>query len=377
MKRERRLVRGVQIAILTIASAWLAAVSAFAGNALEVGPGHTYATIQAAANAAQSGDAVLVYPGQYPESVTVRKNYISFLAQGDGVIVGPPPQEGEACFDVRADGVVIHGFELTGTNCAPAIHFLGSHNRFSKNQVYGLTCPGVNALECRDPDGGSNYNIIEDNDVTEADLGIIVGSDSNSAVNKGNVIAGNFVHGVGAVGIGVYNGVDTTITGNTIMYIPFGWGISVSTPISKTPQQNIVVTANKITDVAEGGIGIFADAKCNMKKIFVGYNEISSTGGYGILLQLQDKAKLSDCTLSGNTVKEADHMGIVVDAGVEKNTLEGNLTVGNGEYGILVIGKNNTLEGNTSMGNGTCDMQDRGKNNTWKDNVYQTSACSH
>src|SRR3989338_5405383 len=38
---------------------------------LEVGAGRTYSTIQAAVNAAQAGDTVLVYPGTYNESVYI------------------------------------------------------------------------------------------------------------------------------------------------------------------------------------------------------------------------------------------------------------------------------------------------------------------
>src|SRR3990167_10067719 len=38
---------------------------------LEVGVGRAYSTIQAAVNAAQAGDTVLVYPGTYNESVSI------------------------------------------------------------------------------------------------------------------------------------------------------------------------------------------------------------------------------------------------------------------------------------------------------------------
>ena len=276
MNRNRHLVGRAQASLLAFAMVCLAAVGSWAGNVLEVGPGQTYATIQAAVDAAQPGDAIRVHPSTYPESVTVTKSHVSILAEGDGVVVGPPPAAGKACFELKADGVVIHGFSLTGTNCAPAIRFEGSYNRFSSNSIYGLTCPGVNGLACRAPKGGSNYNVIQDNDVTDADLGIVVGSDALNTVNKGNAITGNHVHGVGAVGIVVYNATETTIEGNVIEGVAFGMGISLSTLGGKVPQHSHVVAANKISYTAGDGIDIFADQTCSLAKVVVSNNEIVS-----------------------------------------------------------------------------------------------------
>jgi hypothetical protein len=374
MKATRLRGGAARVACLTVAMGLFVATGVWAGNVLEVGPGHAYATIQAAVNAAQPGDAIRVYPSTYPESVLVSKSHVSILAEGDGVVVGPPPQGGQPCFGVAADGVVIQGFDLTGTNCAPAIGFVGSYNRFSGNRIYGLTCPGVNALACRAPNGGSNYNVIQDNDITQADLGIILGSDAKNAVNKGNAIVGNHVHGVGAVGIAVYNAVATTIIGNVIEGIPFGMGISLGTLGGRLPQHSHVVTGNRILNVAEGGIGVFADKPATLTDVFIGFNQISSTGGWGILLQKEDGAQLTGCMVSGNDIRETDTMGIVIDHGVSKSTVQGNLTLNNGQSGIVVAGKHNTMDANTSLGNSGYDLDNRGKDNRWRDNVYQT--CS-
>jgi len=72
------------------------------------------------------------------------------------------PVPAPAGFHVLADHVTIRGFEIAyGEDCAPGIEFEGSHNTFAENYIYlNATCFGVNALVCRDGDGGSDYNTI-------------------------------------------------------------------------------------------------------------------------------------------------------------------------------------------------------------------------
>ena len=106
--------------------------------------------------------------------------------------------------------VTIQGFEIAyGAGCAPGIEFEGIHNTFSENYIYlNATCLGVNALVCRDPDGGSDYNNIVRNTIDQADLGIVVVAETDDAINTGNVIQGNRI-GVNAYGTGIVsNGQD-------------------------------------------------------------------------------------------------------------------------------------------------------------------------
>jgi len=63
--------------------ACLCAISAQAAALLEVGPGKTYTTIQAAVNAAVTGDEIKIYAGTYVETVTLtNKNYLYIHANG-------------------------------------------------------------------------------------------------------------------------------------------------------------------------------------------------------------------------------------------------------------------------------------------------------
>jgi parallel beta-helix repeat protein len=361
-------------AFFFLATMFYLAVGAWAGNVLKVGPDQPYATIQSAVDAVQTGDAILVYPSTYEESVSVTKNGISIVAQGDGVIVGPPPVQKKACFEVKADRVAIQGFELTGTTMAPGIRFEGSYNRFSGNRIYGLSGLGVNALNCRDPNGGSNFNVIENNYITGADLGIVVGADTETAVNKGNIITGNTIRGMGTVGIAIYNCTESTITGNVIEGVPFGLGISIAALTGKVPQHSHTVTGNKITGSAEGGIGVFADVTTILSRVTISYNDIDSPGDYGILLQKDSGAHLAHNVILGNWVKNADAAGVLVETGVNENTVDRNLVFNSGLCGIEVDGNRNKINSNTALENSAYDLCDSGKANRWKDNVYGTAS---
>ena len=63
-------------------------------NSLRVGPGQEYDTTQAAVDTAKRGSKILVFPDTYAESVSVTKNNLQIIAQGDDVTVEPPHTAG-------------------------------------------------------------------------------------------------------------------------------------------------------------------------------------------------------------------------------------------------------------------------------------------
>jgi hypothetical protein len=373
MRRNADSYYWLRIILIFAAAVCCAATGAWAGNALKAGPGQQYAAIQPAVDAAQTGDAILVYPSTYPESVSVTKNGISIVAQGSGVVVGPPPVEKKACFEVKADGVVIYGFELTGTMMAPGIRFEGSHNRFSGNRIYGLGGLGVNAIDCYNSNGGTDFNVIDHNDITGADLGIEINCGSKTAVNKGNMIIGNHVHDVGSLGIGVLNGVECTIADNVIEEVPFGYGISVGAAANQTPQHSHLVTGNTISGAAIAGIVVMPTQTTNLTKVTVSPNQIGSSG-IGIWFTKDSGARLADNVVSDNSISGAQNTGIQLDNGVNKNQVVSNVILGSAIYGIQANGDHNGITSNTVLESGMLDLADGGKGNRWKENVYET--CS-
>jgi len=74
MKGKSDSIYWFRVVLLSFVVVCCAAVGAWSQVVLRVGPGQQYATIQSAVDAARTGDAILVYPSTYKESVSVNKN---------------------------------------------------------------------------------------------------------------------------------------------------------------------------------------------------------------------------------------------------------------------------------------------------------------
>lgn len=321
------------------------------GQYLNVGPGQEYETIQSAVYDARQGDTILVYPGFYEESVLVTTDHLEIIAESDGVTVFSP-NGGTAAFTVYANHVTIRGFnELTGIqDCVPGIRFEGSHNTFADNVINPGSCPGVNALVCRDDDGGSNYNCIENNTIVHADLGIVMTSTSAEDLNIGNIIKNNTLNNIAGTGIAVENGLGFNITGNTIPGSTFGYGISVIAD-NNTPQGHHRISNNKIANCAEYGIALWADYQTSFTNNRIYKNEVSFSL-HGINLYADPDATVSHTQIKDNTVYHNLFNGIVLEAGAKDNILIKNYVVTNYNDGIQVNGDHNKIIQNTSLGNG-------------------------
>jgi len=110
---------GVLVVVMMVLALAQPASARGTGNTLRVGscPECDYSSIQEAVDAAEPGTEILVYPlgvapNYYFETVIVRKDNLKILAQGSGVMVLSATDD--ACFDVKADHVVIQGFDMTG-----------------------------------------------------------------------------------------------------------------------------------------------------------------------------------------------------------------------------------------------------------------------
>lgn len=351
-----------------------ASVSA-GGADLTVGPGQEYETIQAAVDDARQGDTILVYPGFYEESVLVTTDHLQIIAAGDGVTVFSPIG-GTAPFVVHADHVTVRGFnELTGIeDCVPGIQFEGSHNRFADNVINPGSCPGVNALVCRDADGGSNFNTIENNTIVHSDLGIVMTSvpTTTTALNIGNVIRNNTLNGMAAAGIVVQNGYGFTISGNSIPGSEFGHCITVGAD-NDTPQGHHLITNNQIAGCAGYGIALWADHETSFIHNRITNNEVSFSH-HGINLYADPEATIRHTLIKGNTIYHNAWNGIVLEPGAEENILLKNTVVTHINDGIQVLGDDNKIIQNSATGNVNWDLADWGTDNKWLGNEYGTAS---
>jgi parallel beta-helix repeat protein len=396
-------VPSVFVVALALVALAMPAGAAGPGNVLTVGPGRHYVTIQAAVDAARPGSRILVYPGTYHEEVSVAVNNLQILAQGEDVVVVPSHMH-TGGFQVHADHVTIQGFEIAfGRNCASGIRFEGSHNTFADNYIYlDGTCLGVNALVCRDHDGGSDDNVIERNTVFHSDLGIVIVAETPDAINTGNIIRDNTILHVDQTPIAVANGRGFLVSGNRIDGAPDGICIAVGTlgpnhvaqgfhtvvkntmgkcvgnGISVYAWPGTVLTHNRIAentvqDCVGDCLALEAGAGATLTHNQVISNSVSfSLEANGVLLAADAGADVSDNLIMGNLVYRNALNGIYVTSGADRNRILNNEVQDNNEVGIAVAGDDNLIAGN-SVHDNTLNLSDLGQGNRWRNNTATLS----
>lgn len=404
MKNRTTSSLGMLVVVLMLLALAVPASAAGKGNTLRVGPGedYDYDTIQKAVDAAKQGTKILVYPGVYEENVLITKNNLWILAQGEGVILDPPGEVGVQTggFMVNADHVTIRGFEiLAGRNCAVGIQFEGSHNTFAENGVFfdqTSGCMDHTAVTCRDNDGGSDYNTIENNEIG-AGYAILVYALGPDAVNKGNVIRDNLVFGFD-IAIGVLNGEGFTISGNTVGG-EYGTCMSIvagnSVPQGKHRIRNNTVkqcggetggggiqltaengahlthnhiTSNNVSQVAGSGITLTAEDGASLAHNQITSNEVSQVYGTGISLGTEGSGTASNNLLRDNQVHNNFADGVWLQPGADNNRVLNNEISTHPHVGLVVEGDNNLLVGNWIWNNGV-DVLDLGVDNKWRSNT--------
>ncbi|GEM_PF-601505 len=386
------------ILFLVLAVLAVPVTAAGPGTMLTAGPGREYETIQAAVDAASPGSRILVYPGTYPEAVSVIKNNLYIMATGEDVVVEPPNTAG---FQVLADHVTIQGFTIVGgKECAPGIKFEGSFNTFADNTIFFTdTCIGVNAIVCRDSDGGSNFNIVEGNTIEQADLGIIFVSGAPGAINRGNVIRDNTFVGISQNPIMITNGRGFLVSGNRIDEAPYGTCIAIGTESENLViQGHHTIVGNTIGQCGHNGISLCAAPETALTHNIVTKNTIQNCGGdclaleagkgatltnnqvisnsvsfsmfgSGILLEGDQEAVVRDNLILGNIVFNNHLNGISLMAGTERNRIMNNEVQTNDGVGIAIAGDDNVITGNSAHDN-TMDVADLGEGNRWHNNEY-------
>lgn len=102
------------ISIPALLAASLAAGAAQA-RTLEVGPGKPFAAPSAAVAAAQEGDVVAIYPGQYFDCAVIGRNRVTVQGVGaaDQIVLTDKVCEGKALLVTRGAGITIRNLTLT------------------------------------------------------------------------------------------------------------------------------------------------------------------------------------------------------------------------------------------------------------------------
>ena len=227
--------------VLVLSFSLVAAVPVAAQTTINVPA--DYATIQAAINASNPYDTIIVAAGTYPEAITIGTPNLTLQSASKwGAVIRPtstPVGWPEAVIYITADGVTVDGFEIDGTTvCDNGI--LGwetSGLTIKNNKIHGAVraWDGCGILLFSWGNSGTVYNnLIEGNEVYDTGrMGIMVmdygGTQQTYTVTSGNTITGNTVHDVWKVTWGDHGGgiqinlaKDCSITNNLVYNVRNG-----------------------------------------------------------------------------------------------------------------------------------------------------------
>ena len=294
--------------------------------------GKDYTSIQAAVDAASSGDTVYVYAGTYYENVSVDK---SITLEGQDrkttIIDG---SNSSFVVKITVDLVTITGFSVQNGG-HDGIYIESNHNTISDNTITNNYI-GIY--------GFSNNTVIANNDITSNKMdGIILSIFSNGAISDNTITSNN--HGINLIWSSNNTVTDNTITNNQE-------GIRIYASSDNT------ISSNGISD--NNRLGIILDGFSN--NTVIANNDITSNNQGGIVLR-----ESSSNTISGNTITFNNDCGIMLDWHCEYNNISGN-TITNNYDGIHISYSYYNLIHHNNFKNNVQNAYDECSNN-W-DNGY-------
>jgi parallel beta-helix repeat protein len=297
-------VAGSMIATLTAPVQAVAAtlyVDNHNGACSNAGPGTSslpYCTISAAASVASAGQTVLVDPGVYPESVTVKN---SGTPSAPVVFAAAPG----AAVTVTGGGALAHGFTLSSKSWITVRGF----------NVTSTTGAGIYV-------SGGSHVMIADDHVSYAGLPVsgktapgIQLSNTTDSVVSGNVCERNTKAGIYLASYADRNQVvGNTTTKNAAGYTRMAPGIDVRTSSN-------TVAYNVSHDNEDSGLQFYTGAGSN----FVFGNVSYANGDHGI-----DDLNAPNQVIVGNSIYGNVTAGINLEGSSTGGTVENNVSVDNG-----------------------------------------------
>ncbi|HET7421267.1 MAG TPA: right-handed parallel beta-helix repeat-containing protein [Candidatus Dormibacteraeota bacterium] len=272
-------------------AASMAVVPVGASSVLTV-PGN-FPTIQAAINAAASGDTVMVDPGTYFENIDFMGKLITVQSsQGPGVttIDGGNAAPVVNFSNAETSGAVLQGFTLQHGNGTAAFSYEGGgvHINGASPTIVGNVITANSA--CGDGDGisaRSSSAIIRDNTIT-----------GNSKVAGCSGDGGGGIYIVGAASAQVLH---NTITNNST---DFGGGIDLFASGTPTLQNNTIT--NNTATTQGGGIYAVNQSDASIVQNVISGNTSPSGGGLYVLPPSGTRGPLLvNNTIAGNTANDS------------------------------------------------------------------------
>ncbi len=294
--------------------------------------GCDYASIQAAVDAADSGDIIEVHSGTYYEHVDVNK---ALILKGVDTGSGKPVVDAggnNSAITLSVDRITLE--EFTATNAGDGYSF---------RHYAGILVT-------------SNNNTITNNTASSNnDTGILLRSSSNNTIT-GNTVSNN------SIGIGLDDSCNNNITRNTFL----NDGLSVDGSYQNTIKGNTVNGKPLVYLEDKAGIEVTDAGQVilvNCTNITVENLELSNTY-VAVSLLITEESVISNNTVSNNWC------GITLDDSCN-NTIIGNNASNNNWYGITLDDScnNNTITGNNASNNGCGICIYKSSNNTFTNNT--------
>jgi len=221
----------------------------------------TFTSIQAAINAASSGDEIIVCPGTYAEQITIDKDGLT-VRSFDGSAVDGTPDTVIAPGELTPAAVVIKGndnkfigFYIKDTTSGhPHAHrgifVQGDRNLVEKNLVEGRGNVGPADIGILVRSGGVGDGIAEDNSIIDNEVtniydGIATVSVALNNAAKRTIIQHNNVHDVFNVGVAADRTPDTSVMFNEIVNNKIGVKFNSQSDLSG---ERTIVKCNNIYD---------------------------------------------------------------------------------------------------------------------------------
>ena len=294
--------------------------------------GGDYTSIQAAIDAADTGDTIEVHSGTYYENVDVTKQLIlRGVDIGSGKPVVDAGGSGSAIM-LTVDGITLAGFNVTNAGSYAGIKVDSNNNIITGNNVSNNDC-GINfglfysnnTITSNNVSNNNRYGI----DFSYSSINDITG---NTFVNDGLFAWDSF-----------FNTVENNmVNGKSLVYLE-----DVSNYKVEDAGQVILVNCNNITvenlDLSNTSVGVVLSGTENS---IITNNTISSNDMYGI-----DLDSSPNNIITGNNVCNNGDDGIFLDYS-SNNTITSNNASNNNRGGIcLRYSTNNNIRGNTVRNN--------------------------
>jgi parallel beta-helix repeat protein len=344
-----------------------------------------FTSIQAAVNAAHSGDTIRVFPGTYTEQVTVpdTKDRITLSAvePGTAVVKAPATLAGtDGLIQIDgADDVTVRGFKITGPGSlfAGVWVYHGGSAVIENNTITSIRQDPLSGVQggigvVLGRGGTPGDAVILNNKITDYQKeGITAAYAGSDAVILGNTITGAGPTAVIAQnGVDVNTGADAYIAGNTITGNVYTVDNSAA-GVLVFDAGHVTALGNRVTGNSEGVIAQSTDG------IALLLNDVRGSAANGI-----DLGSLTGATVAGNVVRDSGQDGIIL-RDVADSLVTANLVLNSGADGIALTdgSSGNKVRFNVALGSGGHDLSDdttgsgtAGTANTWAFNVHQTAS---